>query len=210
MAQLILMSGLDDTERRDSVRTIINSGRTLLAILNDILDISKVEAGKIELESEVFDPDQLVRETAALLSESSVSKDVKLDFVWHGRNGERYRSDPIRLRQMLSNLTSNAVKFTPRGFVRIEGCEVERDGSDVLLEFAVIDSGIGIPLDKQAQLFEPFAQADISTTRKYGGSGLGWSIVRRFARLMGGDAGLESEPGKGSRGRLRIRATVGD
>jgi hypothetical protein len=210
MAQLLLMPGFTEKEKQDSIRTIINSGRTLLAILNDILDLSKIEAGKIELESEVFDPDQLVRETAALFTESTVPQEVKLEFAWNGVKGIRYRADPIRLRQMLSNLASNAIKFTSRGFVRIEAKELERDEQDAILEFSVTDSGIGIAPEKQPLLFEPFTQADVSTTRKYGGSGLGLSIVRRFARMMDGDAGLESVEGKGSRFWFRIRVRLVD
>ena len=111
---------------------------------------------------------------------------------------------------MLSNLASNAIKFTSRGFVRIEAKELERDEQDAILEFSVTDSGIGIAPEKQPLLFEPFTQADVSTTRKYGGSGLGLSIVRRFARMMDGDAGLESVEGKGSRFWFRIRVRLVD
>jgi signal transduction histidine kinase/ActR/RegA family two-component response regulator len=208
MAQLLLMPGLQDSEKQEFARTILNSGQTLLALLNDILDLSKVEAGKLELECAAFLPAQVVHETAALFAESARLKGLPIEANWLGPDGRRYRADPVRLRQMLTNLISNAVKFTTQGYIRIDGTEVEAAGDEVVLEFSVADTGIGISEDKRAALFQPFSQADSSTTRQFGGTGLGLSIVRRLAALMGGEVGVESELGKGSRFWFRIRAGV--
>jgi len=206
MAQLLLQPEIEDAKREDYARIILNSGKTLLALLNDILDLSKVEAGKLELESIPFEPQQIIHEIRTLLAEMAEDKGVRLESAWHGPAGQRYQGDPLRLRQMLSNLVSNAVKFTEKGQVRIEAREVERNAATAILEFAVTDTGIGIAEDKQALLFQPFSQADTSTTRQYGGTGLGLSIVSNLARLMGGDVWVESEFGKGSRFWFRIRA----
>jgi PAS domain S-box-containing protein len=207
MAQLLLMPELTDEERLDYARVIMNSGKTLLTLLNDILDLSKIEAGRVDLESLVFDPAQVIDEIARLFAEQAMAKGLRLEAVWHGAERVCYRADPVRLRQMLSNLVSNAIKFTVQGFVRIEGRVVETTaGEEILLEFAVSDSGIGIPADKQPLLFKPFTQVDASTTRRYGGTGLGLSIVRNLAKLMGGSVGIESEPDHGARIWFRIRA----
>lgn len=206
MAQLLLLPGLTQDEQHEYARTIVNSGQTLLALLNDILDISKVEAGKIELMQVAVDPQQIIEEVLALFGELSQSKRIKIESFWHSKAGQRYLTDPIRVRQMLSNLVGNAIKFTSEGFVRIEAIEIERSGNQALLEFSVTDSGIGISEDKQHLLFKPFSQVDASTTRDYGGTGLGLSIVHNLSRLMGGNVGVESEPGKGSRFWFRIRA----
>jgi len=207
MAQLLLMPKLSDEERREFPQTILASGKTLLAILNDILDLSKVEAGKVELQCSAFQPAQLIDETAALFSEQAQAKGLAIEIAWHGPADARYSGDPARLRQMLSNLVSNAIKFTAQGFVRIEGCVVECHGGQAVLEFSVTDSGIGVPEDKQGLLFKPFSQVDGSITREYGGTGLGLSIVRNLARLMQGDSGIESAAGKGARVWFRIQAS---
>ncbi len=207
MAQMLLMPGVSDAERRDFARTILNSGQSLLNLLNDILDYSKVEAGKLELERVVFNPAQLVSEVQALFAEPARSKGLQLDSAWQG-DAVNYQGDAHRLRQMLSNLIGNALKFTARGQVRIDAAEIQRDGHHVVLEFAVSDSGIGIPIEKQALLFRPFNQADSSTTRQFGGTDLGLSIVKQLAHLMGGGVGVASEPGQGSRFWFRIRAEI--
>ena len=207
MAELLLSPGLDEGERHDHARTILNSGRTLLTLLNDILDLSKVEAGKIDLHDGIFMPRQLIAETRALFAEAARAKGLRLDVDWEGAPDACYRGDATRLRQMLSNLVSNAIKFTAQGFVRIELTEPVRQGDRATLEFAVADSGIGIAPEKQKLLFKPFTQADSSVTRDYGGTGLGLSIVRLLAERMQGSAWLESEPGKGS--RIGFRVDVG-
>jgi len=208
MAQLLLLANLTDEERQDYARTILNSGQSLLSLLNDILDLSKVEAGKMALTSAVFDPQQIIEETTRLFAELAQAKGLTIAAVWLGPQQQRYKADPIRLRQMLSNLIGNAIKFTAQGFVRIEASEVSRQEGHALLEFSVSDSGIGIPSDQQSLLFQPFTQTDSSTTREYGGSGLGLSIVRNLAKLMGGDVGIDSAAGKGSRFWFAIQATV--
>jgi signal transduction histidine kinase/ActR/RegA family two-component response regulator len=208
MAQLLLMEGGDEQARQDYARTILNSGQTLLTLLNDILDLSKVEAGKLELEKAVYQPAQVLHEIQALFNEAARSKHLQLEVRWSGPEHQRYIGDAHRLRQMLSNLINNAIKFTTAGTVRIEASETDRDDTMALLEFAVIDTGMGIPEDKQDLLFKPFSQTDSSTTRQFGGTGLGLSIVRSLARLMGGDVGVDSEAGKGSRFWFRVRANL--
>lgn len=207
MAQLLLLPETEDAERYDYARTILSSGKTLLTLLNDILDLSKVEAGKFDLELAAFNPAQIIQEAAALFSETAYQNRLVIDCRWNGPE-RNYRADPTRLRQMLSNLVSNAIKFSEEGQVLIEASEQGSDGLDATLMFAVSDTGIGISAEKQAKLFLPFSQADASTTRRYGGSGLGLSIVRSLARLMGGEVGVESEVGRGSRFWFTIRAGI--
>jgi PAS domain S-box-containing protein len=211
MAQLLLTPTIKDDERQDYARIILNSGQTLLTLLNDILDISKVEAGKLELESIPFEPAQIIHEIRVLFAEAARQKGLRIESEWAGASGQpgqRYLGDPHRLCQMLSNLVGNALKFTAKGHIRIEAREVERDGSHTLLEFSVTDTGIGIPEDKQTLLFKAFSQADSSTTRQFGGTGLGLSLVRNLAKLMGGDVGLKSEAGQGARFWFRIRTEL--
>ncbi|MCB4358800.1 ATP-binding protein [Quatrionicoccus australiensis] len=210
MAQLLLSPGLKAHEREDFARIILNSGQTLLALLNDILDLSKVEAGKLKLESITFDPQQLLHEVVALFSEAAEQKGLSIAQEWHGQGGSRYQADPFRIRQMLGNLLSNAIKFTETGWVRIEGRVVQCDAAAAVLEFAVADTGIGIPEDRRQRLFQPFSQVDSSTTRQFGGTGLGLSIIRSLATAMGGEVGLESEPGSGSRFWFRVQARLLD
>ncbi|MEN9480494.1 MAG: hypothetical protein RLZZ298_1889 [Pseudomonadota bacterium] len=204
MAQLLLMSDVSDAERQEYLRVILGSGQTLLTLLNDILDLSKVEAGKVELEQMVFDPASMLAEVRHLFVDLAQRKELALTVNWLG-DQERYVADVVRIRQMLSNLVSNAIKFTEHGEIAIEGREIAHDAEGATLEFTVKDSGIGIPLDKQHLLFKPFSQADSSTTRKYGGTGLGLSIVRSLAELMGGEVGLASEEGQGTRFWFSIR-----
>lgn len=208
MAQLLMIPDINDVQRRDYARTILDSGQTLLTLLNDILDLSKVEAGRMALNSVPFTPGALVNEVLALFMQPARAKELDLTGTWLGPSDSSYAADVTRLRQMLANLAGNAIKFTKRGFVRIEAREVERLGDHATLEFAIIDSGIGIPADKLAQLFNPFTQVDDSNTRAYGGSGLGLSIVRSLARLMEGDAGCSSVPGEGSRFWCRVRVVL--
>lgn len=208
MAQMLLRPNLAESDRHDYARIVLTSGQMLLTLLNDILDLSKVEAGKIELESITFDASQVIHETVSLFVQSASRKGLQIASDWNGPADQRYRGDPHRLRQMLSNLVSNAIKFTAQGHIYIEAREIERDDQAASLEFSVTDTGIGIPIDKQALLFQPFTQADSSTTRQFGGTGLGLSIVRALARLLGGEAGVQSDQGKGSRFWLRIRADL--
>ena len=208
MAQLLVLPQLQDDKRVQFALTIINSGHTLLSLLNDILDLSKVEAGKLKLESIAFAVDSIVSDIRALFAETANAKGLKLESVWQGPAGPCYLGDPYRLRQMLSNLISNAIKFTASGFVRIVACEIERQSQHAVLEFSVLDSGIGITNEQQARLFQAFSQADSSTTRQFGGSGLGLSIVLRLAQLMGGEVGIDSKHGQGSRFWFRVRVLL--
>ena len=205
MAQMLLMPSINEDERQEYARTILNSGQTLLALLNDILDLSKVEADKLVLEMSSFEPGQILHEIKALFLETAQKKGLSLEAIWSGSANGRYRGDHHRLRQMLSNLVGNAIKFTQQGQVKIDAHLVQPIGNECLLEFSVSDTGIGITDDKQHLLFQPFSQMDSSTTRQYGGTGLGLSIVRSLANLMGGDVGVESKPGKGSRFWFRVR-----
>lgn len=205
MAQVIMQPGVEEAERLASARTIYHTGQALLTLLNDILDLSKIEAGKIELESIALSPARIIGDTQTLFAKLIDDKGLQIEASWHG-SSERYLGDPHRLSQMLANLVGNALKFTSRGSICIEGCEVASTAQTTTLEFSVRDTGIGIPEDKQGLLFLPFSQADSSTTRHYGGTGLGLSIVRMLAQAMGGTAGVESVAGRGSRFWFRILA----
>ena len=201
MAQLLMMPDLDEEERLGYARAIINSGQVLLVLLNDILDLSKIDAGKMELMHTDFAPAELIEEVAALFAEVAQHKGLSVEAGWHGPAQQYYRGDPIRLRQMLSNLVGNAIKFTDSGNIRLSGREAE----DGRLEFVVADTGIGIAEHDRDKLFRPFTQVDGSATRAHGGSGLGLSIVRSLAELMGGEVGVDSVPGLGSSFRFCVR-----
>lgn len=198
MAQLLMLPDLGTGERQEYARTILSSGQTLLSLLNDILDLSKIEAGKLELMPVVFEMGQLLEEVTTLMSENAASKGLALVRRWAGAPGRHFRGDAIRLRQMLGNLVSNGIKFTDRGTVSVEVSEVGRDGPAGRVRFVVSDTGIGISKDKMERLFQPFSQLDGSETRRHGGTGLGLSIVRTLAELMGGSVGASSEAGRGS------------
>ncbi|HEY1182485.1 MAG TPA: ATP-binding protein [Rhodocyclaceae bacterium] len=206
MAQLLLMPDLKPSEVHEYARTIYNSGNILLTLLNDILDLSKVEAGKLEIKNAPFMPAQLLDELLALFRDSAGDKALELSARWRGSPQARYSADSMRLRQILSNLINNGIKFTPKGKVSVEGRETVQEDGSVLLEFEVRDTGIGIPSDKQQELFKPFSQIDDSNTRQYGGTGLGLSIVRSLAELMGGSVSCESEAGQGACFRVKVKA----
>ncbi len=207
MAQLLLLDNIQDSERRRYASVIMSSGNTLLNLLNDILDFSKIEAGKVELETSVFDPRQILHDIVNLFQENASSKGLTLS-INPQPTTRRYLSDPNRIRQMLSNLTSNAIKFTATGTVSLTAREVESSNDTAMIEFSVSDTGIGIEPAKLALLFKPFSQADSSITRQFGGTGLGLSIVRGLAQTMGGDIGVDSVAGQGSRFWFRVPAGV--
>ena len=186
-----------DEEQRDFVRTIESSGQNLLAIINDILDFSKIEAGAMTLENIPFDLSDAVEEVVALMAGKAEEKRLELGLSIAPSVPERIVADPGRLKQILVNLIGNAVKFTSLGHVYIEVTAVGRD-ADCKLHIRVRDTGIGIPQAAQAGLFKKFAQADASTTRRYGGTGLGLAICRQLIGLMGGEIGIDSAPGTGS------------
>ncbi|HEY3796873.1 MAG TPA: ATP-binding protein [Caulobacteraceae bacterium] len=179
-------------EQRERLDVVRQSGETLLGILGDILDFSKIEAGKLDLETIDFDLEPVVRSALAPFTALAEAKGVTLDLDLNDAAGV-YAGDPTRLRQILYNLTSNALKFTAAGEVRLSA---RRQGDQ--LELSVADTGIGIPDDKLAGLFDSFSQVDASTTRRFGGTGLGLAICRRLAELMGGRIAVASEPGQGS------------
>jgi two-component system, sensor histidine kinase and response regulator len=186
-----------DEEQRDFVRTIEGSGQNLLAIINDILDFSKIEAGAMSLENIPFDLSDAVEEVVALMAGKAEEKRLELGLSIGPSVPERIVADPGRLKQILVNLIGNAVKFTSLGHVHIEVGATGTD-ADCKLHIRVRDTGIGIPQAAQAGLFQKFAQADASTTRRYGGTGLGLAICRRLVGLMGGEIGIDSAPGAGS------------
>ena len=204
MAQLLLMPDTGEDKRREYARTIINSGELLLSLLDGVLDLAKVEAGKVEILSAPMEPGQVIQETYSLFAEAAASKGLTLEVCELAPSGQRYLGDSFRLRQMLSNLVNNAIKFTAKGNVLIEVREVGREGERAVLEFSVTDHGVGMTKETQERLFQAFTQADSSTTRQFGGTGLGLSIVRELAKLMGGDAGVQSELGKGARFWFRV------
>ncbi|MBC8123191.1 MAG: response regulator [Gemmatimonadaceae bacterium] len=182
-------------EQREFAETVRSSSEALLTILNDILDFSKIEAGKLELEAIDLDLHRLVEEVAELLSEQSERKGLELACLVEQAVPRLICSDPGRLRQVLTNLVGNAIKFTHQGGVLIRVALDEHEGA---VRFEVVDTGIGITPEARVRLFQSFSQADSSTTRKYGGTGLGLAICKRLVQLMGGEIGVDSEPGVGS------------
>ena len=192
-----------DGEQRDYVETIRESGETLLTIINDILDFSKIEAGKLELERRPFDVRDCVRRSLGLLSVQADKKGLVLDCSVEDDVPARVQGDVTRVNQILVNLLSNAVKFTECGGINVS-VAAERpkrhleDRSGVILRFSVEDTGIGIPEERRAQLFQPFRQVDASTTRKFGGTGLGLAICRRLAEMQGGTIWVDGRDGGGS------------
>jgi PAS domain S-box-containing protein len=203
MAELVLDTRLTDEQKR-YVRLVRTSGRTLLALLNDLLDVSKIEAGRMELESIDFDPGESVRRVAELLSVKAGDKGV-LFTCWIDTGLPRLvRGDPNRFRQILSNLVGNAIKFTDEGAVRVEA-RAEVLDTGWMMRVSISDTGVGISTEVQSKLFQPFTQAESTTTRRFGGTGLGLALSRRLARMMDGDVELSSVPGKGSTFVVTVR-----
>ncbi len=198
MTDLALDTELSD-EQRDYLKTVKDSSQALMGLINDILDLSKIEAGRMELENIDFDLRAAVEGAAETLAAKAWLKDLELTCMIHPDVPVLLKGDPGRLRQVLLNLGGNAVKFTERGEVDIDVKLQEETQNGVVLLFAVSDTGIGIPPDQHDTIFESFSQADGSTSRKYGGTGLGLSISRRLAEMMGGAIGVESREGEGSR-----------
>ena len=185
-------------EQRDYLATVRSSAIALLALLNDILDYSKIEAGKLAVERIDLDVRAVVEDVAELLARSAADKGLELIAAVDPAVPERLRGDPLRLRQVLTNLVGNAVKFTERGEIVVSARVVRATATSVVLRLAVADTGIGIPADRRDAIFESFTQADMSTTRRFGGTGLGLAISRQLVELMDGRIGVESEPGHGS------------
>ncbi|HEU4628028.1 MAG TPA: response regulator [Steroidobacteraceae bacterium] len=197
MTELLLDTALDPSQR-DYTETIRDSATALLTVINDILDFSKIEAGKLDLEHIELDLRDTVEDVARLLAIQAHGKGLELTAHIDPAVPDLIKGDPARLRQILVNLGSNAVKFTEKGEVAIDVRVVESTPESAVVRCEVRDTGPGIPPDRLSSLFLPFSQVDASTTRKYGGTGLGLSIVKRLAELMGGEAGVESTVGQGS------------
>ena len=206
MTELLLQTELTPRQR-DLATAAYGSGETMLHLINDILDVSKIEAGKVELEEIDFDLSALVHDELGMYAAATRRKGVALTAeIGHGVP-QVVRGDPMRLRQVLANLLSNAVKFTEQGEIELKLTALDEPGADATgprIEFSVRDTGIGIDEAARAQLFQPFTQADGSMTRRYGGTGLGLAITRQLVTLMGGTIAVDSAKGRGSTFRVRI------
>ncbi len=198
-----------DTNSAEAVEIIRRNGKHLLALINDILDLSKIEAGKLSIERLTFSPTKLTMEIVTLMRGRAQDKGLDLTAEFEGEIPEQVLSDPTRLRQILINLLGNAIKFTEIGGVRIvvrmaSSSNAASTSDSDLLQFEVVDSGIGMTQEQVSHLFQPFTQADTSTTRRFGGSGLGLIISRRLARILGGDISVQTEQGRGSQFTVTI------
>ncbi|MDP2874583.1 MAG: ATP-binding protein, partial [Holophaga sp.] len=207
MTDLMVSTSLTE-EQTDYAHTIRSSARTLLHLINDILDFSKIEAGKLELESSPFDLQELLDDLLAVLGVKAHGKGLELLALVSGDTPTRLMGDSVRVRQILTNLTDNALKFTAEGAVTIHVKPERLEESSVLLRIQIQDTGIGMSPEVASKLFQSFYQGDTSTTRKYGGTGLGLSICKRLAELMGGEVGVESQPGVGSIFWFTIRVQI--
>ena len=204
MAELALDTRLD-AEQREYLSTVQASAQALLEIVNDILDFSKIEAGKMTMEHIEFPLRGVVGETLKALALRAQEKGLELVYSMLPEVPDRLYGDPGRLRQVLTNLVGNAIKFTEKGEIEVSCAVHKRSASSTYLHFSVRDTGIGIAADKQGEIFDAFAQADTSTTRRFGGTGLGLAICTRLVGLMDGRIWLESEPGKGSTFHFTLR-----
>ncbi|MBK7783983.1 MAG: response regulator [Gemmatimonadetes bacterium] len=197
MTSLLLDTELDP-EQRDFAETVHHSANALLVLLNDILDLSKIEAGKLSLAPVPMSLRDEIEETAALLAVRAAERGLEFVARVAPEVPEEVLADPVRIRQILTNLAANAIKFTERGHVLVDVSVAERRGPRVVIRLAVEDTGIGIPADKLEHIFHKFTQADASTTRRYGGTGLGLAITRELTEMMDGQVGVESAEGRGS------------
>jgi PAS domain S-box-containing protein len=197
-----------NSHQQDLVSTIHSSSHALLTILNDILDLSKLEAGKLELDQHSFDLSDCIHAAVTLLTPSAIEKGIELSLTTHADLPQVIVSDSVRLRQILINLLSNAVKFTAAGTVNLSVIPIATPAQSVMLQFAVSDTGIGIPLDRRDRLFQSFSQVDSSITRQYGGTGLGLSLCKQLCEMMGGRIWVESQLDQGSTFYFTIVASV--
>ncbi len=197
-----LLGELDEDDassvRRHAVETIQRNGEHLLSLINDVLDLSKIEAGRIDMNTTPCSPAMLLADVRALMRLRAEEKRLSLTIEYDGPIPQQIQTDPLRLRQILINLIGNAIKFTESGGVRIIACLMYEPDQTTRLRFDIADSGIGIAEGQIARLFQPFTQADSSTTREFGGTGLGLTISKRFAEMLGGGITVTSAPGKGS------------
>jgi PAS domain S-box-containing protein len=204
MTGLLLDTSLDGDQKL-MLETLRTSGESLLQVINEILDFSKIEAGSLELENEKFDLHETLQSTSALFRVQAKRKGLQCRMNIDPLVSRYLVGDAGRLRQVLNNLINNSMKFTHEGFISMDVALVEDEERETFLRISVTDSGIGIPLEKIAILFDPFTQADSSTSRKYGGTGLGLSISRRLVELMGGSIDVESTLGVGSTSKFTCR-----
>ena len=202
-AELLLDPGLSETMRVEHLFTIRRSGQHLLSLLDDVLDLARIESGRFTVDRQPCAPSRLLGDVVSMLRCRATEKAIALDLEFSTPLPARISTDATRLRQILINLIGNAIKFTSRGSVQVRAAFVRKHG-DGLLSIEVEDSGIGMTEEQLARIFEPFTQADNSTTRTYGGTGLGLSIARRLARTLGGDVTARSEPGRGSVFEVRV------
>ena len=209
MTDLALETELN-REQREYLETVKISADSLLTVINDILDFSKIEAGKLDLEFVDFDVRDTLESAMKTLAVRADEKGLELLCEVTPEVPEVARGDITRLRQVLLNLVGNAIKFTNEGEIAVKVRQGARDGSELVLHFTVSDTGIGIREDKQEMIFDPFTQADSSTTRKYGGTGLGLTISSRLVRMMGGQMWVESEVGRGSHFHFTVRLQIAD
>ena len=187
-----------DAEQREYLDTAKESAEALLTVINDVLDFSKIEAGRLNLETVNFSLRESLAQTLRAFTIRAQEKGLELNLQVNPQVVDLVAGDPVRLRQIIVNLVGNAIKFTSSGGVTLSVQQESQDDNQTMVRFTVKDSGIGIPLERQKEIFSAFTQADSSTTRKYGGTGLGLTISRRLTELLGGRMWVESEPGKGS------------
>ena len=195
-----------ESDKLNAVHTVRRNGEHLLQLINDILDISKIEAGKVEVEHIPCSPVQLVADVQSLMQVRADAKNLPFNIEYIGAVPETIQSDPTRLKQILVNLIGNAIKFTETGGVRLV-TRFDDDGAEPNMQFDIVDTGLGMTEEQVGKLFQAFTQADTSTTRKFGGTGLGLMISRRLAEMLGGTITVDSEPGEGS--TFRITVTTG-
>lgn len=209
LTEIVLKSNLDDVQR-DYLNTVMDSSESLLSVINDILDYSKIEAGMLQFEDMEFEIHDVVGDTVRSQALFAERAGLELACYIDPTIPTRLVGDPVRLRQVLTNLTGNAIKFTPAGEVVVSVDQAASEGGQLWLEFSVSDTGIGIAPEKLNTIFEAFEQADTSTTRRFGGTGLGLAICQKLVSLMGGQIDVESEPGCGSTFRFTARFSAVD
>lgn len=194
----VLVADLKEPDQIETVATVLRNGEYLLRLIDDLLDLSRIEAGRLNVEQLPCSPREIVGEVVELLDPRAREKGLILRYESEGEIPSVIHTDSTRLRQILINLVGNAIKFTNTGSVQALTRVIGQDGKDRHLEFQVIDTGVGMTSEQTIRLFEPFVQADTSSTRRYGGSGLGLAISKHLARLLGGDISVDSVPGEGS------------
>ena len=207
VTELLLDTPLSERQH-ELARTVERSAEHLVKVINDILDFSKIEAGRMTLEHTPFELAPVVEDSIQCFVEQAHTKGIELAFDIDTAAPRRVIADPVRLRQILTNLVGNAIKFTSKGEVIVSVRLGDRTADDAQLHFEVRDTGVGIPSEAQSRVFDAFSQADETTTRRFGGTGLGLTIVRQLAELMGGGVSVDSEPGRGSTFRFSIRVKV--